>query len=251
MRPEPLELTPLTTTHVPASVAGSTIVLIAEKLDVASINQVWLVKNGIVQEEELMPQSVFTPEVVIVPTNRFCLVVQPGRLQLTLAPQAFAGEDAGTMVNNIAGALIKALPNIVPQAIGLNFDLTFWPTPPNTFMPWCRDVFCAPGAKNLEETSSEDARFGCYFSFNDPMFRVRVNIRPSKFMPFGIVDTSQVHFVPITGALPDSVNPDQDVMNASINFHRDELDIEMILRGISRWQDSLHLVQKIVHSFFV
>ena len=151
------------------------VVIAGTNFNPSVFSQLWLLQNGIVNEDEFDTGSAFTDFVVQVQTKRFALLALPQ--QITLTPRDPVG--AGTLVCDRLQRIIRLLPHTPFAAVGMNF---VWASKPVASLATSRQLFA--GASPLyEQFSSADARFGAYMSKDLGTTRLRLDARPIHTKP--------------------------------------------------------------------
>ena len=150
------------------------VVIVANNLNPSLFTQLWLVRQGIIEEEDFAPNSVFSQFVTQVSTPEFQLLVVPEQLQFTLAEKS---KDDLDLIKEKVGTIIKKIPHTPYRAIGANFHWLFAPEPPEIFVEFMRNLFAKPGIAIYERFSESDARFGAYMSKDVFGVRLRLNIK--------------------------------------------------------------------------
>lgn len=209
------------------ALVGSTVVLVANEINVSIFSQLWLHKNEVILEQEFTPETVISPGAVFVPTERFVLTVLPNRLQLQIvSPERV---DAYDDVQRVLGSILRLLPHTPFTAIGLNFDGVLPPSAERAFSEWNPAMFAVPALAEVIPADAENRRFGCYFSFDTLGFRAKVDIKP--------IQTEVVSPAPPAGS-----PTGQELMLVSCNFHCDlqgEKRNDIALEVLMKWQ-SVH-----------
>jgi hypothetical protein len=98
--------------------ATANVVVLAHHFNPTITDQLWLSKNGIVTDGEMIPPFVFSDMVTHVQTSDFHLLIVPDKCQFTPAPSAKAPQE--TILARV-GALVKMLPHTPYKALGMNF----------------------------------------------------------------------------------------------------------------------------------
>lgn len=153
------------------------IVIIAKNLNPSLFSQLWLVKQGIVNEEDFASNCIFSPFVTQVFTPNFQLFVVPERLQFTLINKS---EDSAEFIKEKVGTIIKSIPHTPYRAIGINFNWIVAPEPPVDIFEFERKLFVKKEIAIYEQFSESDARFGAYLSKDIFGSRLRLDIKPVK-----------------------------------------------------------------------
>ena len=198
--------------------ANTSVIVTAQDINIPIFSQLWLTRNALLREDEVGPESIFTPGVVRVGGPRFELTVLPDRLQLRFENFANAQAD----IDRVLGGIVKILPHTPYTAVGMNFDWLIAPGSPPDFVGWNAKRFRAPCAPDAEEH-----RFGSYFSFPVNGMRARVDCRPVRIK-------SEIPVV------LEQFKADQEVMAINVNFQYDvpaETGIERMLEKLSNWND--------------
>lgn len=154
--------------------AGSNVVIAAHHFNPSIFSQLWLVRNGIVGEEEFRPGCVFSDQAANIASESFDLLVIPPQLQFM--PKV-PSDQQGDLVAAKVGAVVGALPHTPYSAIGMNF---FWHVEldDSNVQSFTRSLFFDPSRKICQHFDSEDARFGAYFSRDALGCRLKLDIKP-------------------------------------------------------------------------
>lgn len=102
---------------MPAELTGQNIVVLARRFNPSIISERWLLRNGIVQDDDLRDGAMQVPNLAKFPFKNAELLALPDRVQLTLVA------DGGQTEVDCFDQLISRLPETPYSAIGLNF---FW-----------------------------------------------------------------------------------------------------------------------------
>ena len=210
---------------------SATIVVVANDVNISIFKPIWLIKTGILKEEELKGDILFSPVAVQIPTERFIFAIFPNRIQLNFnKPHS----DYQSEIIRIIGGVVKTLPHTPYSGIGLNFDCLVAPEDEGTFNIWNRELFVSKFADKIQ--TEEDARFGTYFSFNTLEARLKISIKPTK----GKNKISEIH---------ESWHDGQEIMKLNFNFHyevdRENEPLKFILKVLGKWPQALTLAQEI------
>jgi hypothetical protein len=201
---------------------GSAAVVVARRFNVTAAHQHWLVKQGIIGENDLLEGALFSDTVVQAPTSRFVLLLLPDQLQLV--PTVPVDEEQQIIVEKL-GRIIEILPHVPYKALGLNFSWLFRPSDGDTARV-TREMFFVQGRPLFKIFSEPDARFGGYLSKDYADFRLKLNVIPTLFQEGG----------------------DEHCVRFSFNFHRDveEDAAAEILRCLARWNEMRTEVGRII-----
>jgi len=141
----------------------SSVVILARDVNQSIFTTLWLVKNGILLEEEASVRDlVVAAGITRVPTPEFELLVLPDRLQMRFDPKT---PDATGTLNRVLGGIAKTLPHTPFSAVGLNFQHELVPTGPADFFEWNRRIFASPWALTRVNDDTR-TRFGCNFAYD-------------------------------------------------------------------------------------
>ena len=152
----------------------SNLVIAARHFNPSVFSQLWLVRNGIMEEQEFSSGCVFTEQAVNIDSHEFAMLVVPPQLQF--APKVTPGEQASLIVTKVGG-IVRALPHTPYTAIGLNF---FWHVRPEdgSVVALTRGLFYNGTHPLSELFNTEDARFGAYFSKDSLGSRLKLDAKP-------------------------------------------------------------------------
>jgi hypothetical protein len=153
---------------------SSNLVIVARHFNPSVFSQLWLVRNGIMEEQDFVAGCVFSDQAVNVDSHQFALLVVPPQLQF--APKVLP-EQQGSLVQAKIGAIVRALPHTPYTAIGLNF---FWHVQPEDgdVAALTRALFYRDNQPMCRLFDTEDARFGAYFSKATFGCRLKLDIKP-------------------------------------------------------------------------
>jgi hypothetical protein len=209
---------------MPWTQEGSTAVVVARRFNVTAARQHWLVKQGIIGENDLLEGALFSDTVVQAPTSRFMLLILPDQLQFV--PTVPADEEQPLILEKL-GKIVETLPHVPYKALGLNFSWLFKPVDGNTARA-TREMFFIQDRPLFKLFSEQDARFGGYLSKDHGEFRLKLNVTPMT--------------------VPHEAGEEQCVRFA-FNFHRDvEEDgaAADILRCLACWDELRTEVGRII-----
>ncbi len=217
-----------------AVLTNSSAILVAHDVNLSIFKPVWLLRHKILTEEELGDETLVSPVVVRIPAPRFELLVLPDRVQLRPDLGSPAAQDD---LLRVLGGIVSILPHTPFTAIGLNFEYARKCPRSAKFAEWHRPKFAAPYALQMVPGSHPAARFGAYFSFDVMDMRLKADIKPGR------VDKP-------APSLADQLTPEQEVMQAKFNFHRDLVqppEVGEILTVLGRWNSAAALAKRIVN----
>lgn len=154
----------------------SSVVVLCKDVNQSIFSPVWLLKNGILLEDEFRPEeAVFVPGLTRVNTSKFEFMALPDRLQVQFPTIV---DDADAVLARVLGGVAKTLPHTPFVAVGLNNHFIIKPTNAGGFAEWNRTMFASPWASKQSMGSARD-RFGssfAYDAFNGARMRVRAAV---------------------------------------------------------------------------
>jgi hypothetical protein len=204
---------------------GHNAVVVAHQFNPSVISQVWLVRNGIIVEEDIGSGCVFTDVVVQMHSEKFNLLVTPQQCQF--APPVDDDRPEELVVEKV-GTLVQNLPHTPYNAMGLNF---IWHATPPDVCVASRNIFFNASSPLFGEFDTEDARFGAYMSKDALGCRLRLNIKPVVVTPPG--------------------GEPLDTLQFSFNFHRDvgneDDPVASIMETLEKWNEASEMSEHIVH----
>jgi hypothetical protein len=159
---------------MPIELVRSNLVITAHQFNPSIFSQLWLLRNGIVREDEFSPGCLFSDQAVSVECEQFALLVLPPQMQF--APKVPAQSEA-ELVEQKVGAIVRALPHTPYSAIGLNF---IWDLEPEDgdVGAMTRALFFNADRGICQVFDVEDARFGAYFSRDLFGCRLKLDVKP-------------------------------------------------------------------------
>lgn len=213
----------------------SSAVLIAHDVNISIFKPWWLMKAGILREEELEGNVVVTPITVQISAPAFEMAVFPNRIQMT-----FKHEGVGDRkdITRVLGGIVKTLPHTPYSAVGLNFHYLATTNGRQSFDLWSKKVFASPFAKLVASGEDRGARFGSYVSVDVLGARLKLDVKPITLAEGPTVSG-------IRG------EPGQEFAKVDFNFHLDlqeGTEPDQIVRVLNRWTRALSFSKKVVRS---
>lgn len=200
--------------------AAATVVVVANFFNPSVVSQLWLVRNGLLTDDELPANSgsIFSDTLVQVVTPRYTLLVTPDQLQFMPVGE----EGAKQLILDKLGLLVGLLPHTPFRALGLNFSWQFKPAD-GSGRNWMRRLFFRPDSLLYGEFDTPDAHFGGYLSRDVFGMRLKLDVRPLSIeKPDGCTD---------------------QVLQMLYNFHADiragDGGVATVHELLGRWDDSL------------
>jgi len=203
---------------------GLTAVVVAKRFNVTAAGEHWLVKQGIIDEDDRLEGSIFSDAVVQVRTARFQLLLLPDQLQFV--PSVPREEEQAIIVDKL-GKIVETLPHVPYKALGLNFAWAFTPDDGDIWRV-TREMFYIPDRPLFRIFSDGESLFGGHLSKNHAGFRLKLNVNPVS--------------------VPEEGGVEQRVQFA-FNFHRDlgeDGAAKEILQCLSRWNELRAEAERII-----
>ena len=182
------------------------IVLTAQSFNPSIFTETWLANNNIISPDKLTGMRVFSPEVAQFQTDEIQVLVMPPKMQITFSIHDIT--ENFDLPCKVAVRTVELLPHTPYQALGLNFDYFVAQPVGQNFNAYNRTLLGQGDYHLLQEFSTEDSRFGRYFSKDYEDARLRLDMKPVK-------------------AGPES----KDLLKFSFNFHYDFAQIEQVERA--------------------
>jgi len=154
---------------------SANIVIVANNLNPSVFSQLWLVKEGIVDEKDFAENCVFASVATQVFTPDFQLLVIPDRLQFGLTDES---KDNSELIRSKVASIVQKLPHNPYIAIGANFHWKVAPDVSEQFVGFMRNLFMKPQTPLYSNFSEDDARFGSYMSKDIFGTRLKLEIKP-------------------------------------------------------------------------
>lgn len=205
---------------------GHSIVVINTGLTPSSFNSYWLVKNGILKEEELENNNIFTNQVVEINGDDYSLTINGNSFIITSKNDI---EGLDKCVNDKLEKIINAT-NTIYISSGINFNWVINPKGGN-FKKLSRDLFFKADSAIFDFFDKEDASFGSYMSKDFEGSRLKLDIKPIY--------------------LDNNLNERKEAIHFNFNFHFDipEGDRSNILKQfIKKWKLFYEESKKIIDS---
>jgi len=207
--------------------ANQNIVIVANLFNPSVFNSHWFIKNEIVNEEEILPTSIFAQDLAQLSTKDFNLLVLLNQLILTVSESS---EISSIKKLTKCISLLKHTPF---TAVGINFIYNsnqFDETDEN----WSRSLFYNTNSKIYQSFNSTDSKFGIYLSKDYHSSRLKLDIKPVNSQEIGSIEV-------------------KEVINYNFNFHKDldkENAFDDLIQYLEKWNDfrvySLELMNNIL-----
>lgn len=156
--------------------AGTSLVLVANELNLSIFKPVWLGQFGILKPDEITEASVISPAAIQIAAPKFNLVILPNRLQMMFL--TLEEEKVVEPLNRVMGGILKNLPHTPWIAIGINFDFFVIPEDQSRVDEWNKKNFASKQALAICNDHEKHPRFGSYFSMSFDGMRMKVDAKP-------------------------------------------------------------------------
>ena len=151
------------------------VVIIARQFNPSIISQYWLIKNGIFTEEEIQPDSMFSPVIANVHFRDCHVLVLPEQLQFT---SKLADQSSQELLISKLGKIVQALPHTPFVAVGMNFSWQVYDEDDASNAALGRKLFFRDNSPLYKFFDVDDARFGSYMSREILGCRLKLDIKP-------------------------------------------------------------------------
>jgi hypothetical protein len=210
---------------MPWTHAGSAVVVIAQQFNPTVVSQLWLVRHGLIGENDVQEGSIFSDAFVQLASPQFNLLLLPNQLQFV--PLESAGTQQALVLAKV-GTIVRELPHTPFRGLGLNFNwhLTAPDADMNTLT---REMFSVPERPLYQQFATADARFGAYLSKDYAGFRLKLDIKP------------------VVVPLPEA---GEHRLQFAFNFHCDigENGSAQIESQLARWNDARDEAERIINA---
>lgn len=163
------------------------IVVLAQSFNPSVFNRHWLIKNNFIEEESVLPNSIFVPGVTQLSTKKFNLVVVPEQLQFNIGHQSVNLDDE---IKNTLLPIIEKLQEIPYKAVGLNFNW-FVNDSEKSIKELCQELFFISESKLFQKFETENSRFGSYMSMDFGKSRLKLDIKPVNSLEIKTKESSE------------------------------------------------------------
>jgi len=206
----------------------SNTVIVAQQFNPSVITQLWLVRNGLLDEDDFRPSCVFTDMVVKVNSREFDLMVVPQQCQFSPRVDRHREQE---LVADKVGTIARSLPHTPYRAVGLNF--TWHLIPEGSDVPTIsRGLFFIEDGPLHREFADQNAHFGAYMSKGALGGRLKLDVKPITVNREG-------------------ENEEVERIQFAFNFHRDVADeedpVDCIEYMLHQWNEARDESSRIVH----
>jgi len=208
------------------TLVGANAVIVAQQFNPSIISQLWLVRNGLMLEDDFRSGCVFSDMVAHVHARQFKMLVVPEQCQFS---PAVVRDDEQELVVDKVGTIARSLPHTPFRAIGLNFVWHLHPEGHDA-QAISRELFFVNDRPLYQEFAAEDARFGAYMSKDALGGRLKLDVKPLTVQQEG---------------------QDEERIQFAFNLHRDvghlEDPVASIEETLHRWSEARDESARIVH----
>lgn len=207
---------------------GSNTVIVAQQFNPSVMSQLWLVRNGLLNDDDFLPGCVFTDMLVQVRSREFQLVVVPPQCQFS--PSVEVEREQEVIVAKV-GSIVRTLPHTPYRGIGLNF---VWHLVPDDgdVRSTSRALFFREDGPFHQDFTDENSRFGAYMSKDALGVRMKIDAKPI------IVNQHQ--------------KDERELIQFACNFHTDiapdDDGVAKIEQVLGRWNEAREESSRIVHA---
>ena len=170
-----------------------------------------------------------SPAVNVFPAEKFELMILPERVQMRFHPKGYP--TAQEELRRVIGGIIRVLPHTPYTGMGFNLDFRICEPGGIDFAKWDRQLFMAEASSRITDPSDNEARFGCYVSFNSLGGRMKVNMLP-------------VHQQQVTSTPSGMSSSEADAVHVAFNFHTEIVppaSIDVMTQVLDRWDNVFDL----------
>lgn len=153
--------------------SDATVVLVANSFNLSIFSQIWLLQNNILLEDEFGQDSIYTPAMINISSDKFELMILSERIQLKIPNNG----DAADLVQRVIGGIVEKLPHTPYTALGLNFSHLLTVSDSQQIINATKNMFLCSNNPLSDDFSSADALFGGYLSKDmfDARFKLHIN----------------------------------------------------------------------------
>jgi len=203
------------------------VVIINTGVNPSSFNSYWLVTNGILKEEELSNEHVFTNQVAEINGNQFGLIITGNSFQIRTKTDIM---NLGKCINDKLEKIIDAVNNTIYISVGINFNWII-DVEGTDFKKLSKDLFFKENSDLFNYFNKDDATFGSYLSMDFEDARLKLDIKPVYLHQDLMEKKGGIHF--------------------NFNFHYDIPEnnrIDSLKKFINKWNTFYLEASKIIDS---
>lgn len=200
------------------------VVVVARQFNPSVLSQLWLVRKGLVGEEDFREGCIFTEALAQVNTDEFNLLVVPPRAQFSTHVDRQRQQQ---LIVHKMGGLVYALPETPYRAVGINLTWQMIPDA-ETISDLSRRLAFVRDSQVHRMFDSEDARFGAFLSRDSLGCRLLLSVKPEE------------------------ISEGNEVLSFAFNYHRDigQADDapQVITEVLARWNEALEETSEIARA---
>jgi len=155
-------------------IIANSIVIINTGIDPQNFNSYWLVKNGLIEEEELANENIFSNHFVHINGEYYDIVINGNSLQFQLKNNNF--EKIDSLINKVI-AFNEKVQNTINVSMGFNFSWLL-DLEKGKYIEISRQLFFNSNNSIHKLFDEQDACFGSYLSKNFEKSRLKLDIKP-------------------------------------------------------------------------
>lgn len=202
------------------------IVVLAENFNPSIFSSYWLINNDFIKEEEIQPESIFTPNLSQVVTSNYVILITPNKLELIFESEDIAFKE---IIYNVLIPIIKRLKEVPYKGLGINFKW-FISDDETSIQEVSRKLFFNESSEFYTLMDSSNARYGAYFSKDFNETRLRLDVKPIN-------------------AIVKADKKNLELILYTFNFHCDlekGTEVDMLINLLSDWESFRNESNKII-----
>lgn len=209
-----------------------TVVIVAHDVNMSIFQPWWIIKNGILEESEIVFQGVLvTPVAVEVPTKHFKLTVLPNRIQMSLAQTC---DSPYLQIERVLAKMIAILPHTPYSAVGFNFVFNILSDNVEQYKKWEQRLFTCNFKSLCELPEASNPRHGSYISYDVLDGRLKLNMLPITKTHEAVTPNERIVI-------------QEEATQFTYNFHYDidpqNNPVDIILGKLKKWNAAQDLAE--------
>lgn len=199
------------------SLIANGFVVINNGLDLSNLNSYWLVKNEILNEEDLIGNHIFTNNFIQINLNKYSFTLNNNSIILTISNN-YSEQDYDEGVDKLI-LLLKNLKNTLNLSCGINFNWVLDGLKDGEYFELSKKLFFVNNNALYQDFEEGNPCFGAYMSKDFKDARLKLDIKPVHANQ-GNINAGTLHF--------------------NFNFHRDLLDsssFDELNDYLKNWRD--------------
>lgn len=173
-------------------------VVINSGVELNNFNSYWLVKNKIIEEDDLVNDHIFTNSIVKLNFNEYNITINPNSVILSVEnnKEQYIEEGIERFI-----ILLKNIKNSLHFSCGINFNWTIDDLDSEEFLELSKSLFFVSTNPLYESFNTKDSGFGAYLTKKVKDSRLKLEIKPIH----KLLDKAKLNF--------------------NFNFHKELIDI--------------------------